>query len=74
MPHKPDSISIKDSKEGGPEESEEVIEGVGEGGCTSIMGEKGKVMWIPLPKHFGHVPGSLLGVASKWGPICCCQV
>ena len=33
----PDSGSVNDSKEGGPEESEEVMEGAGEGGRDSIL-------------------------------------
>ena len=56
--------SVKDSNEGGLEESEEVREGAGEGGHASILGE------TPLPKHLGHVPDSLCGVASKQGPTC----
>ena len=48
----PDSGSVGDSKEGGSNESEEVEDGVGEGGWKLQMG-------APLPKHFGHVVGNL---------------
>ena len=64
------SSSFKDSWEGGPEELEEVVGKVGEGGQASILGGEGGFMQTPLPKQFGHVPGSLLGVSSTWGPIC----
>ena len=57
----PDLGSIKDSREGGPEESEELVEGVGEGGCTSILGEEVGFMWTPLPKTFWPCPGQPLG-------------
>ena len=60
----PDSGSVKHSNEGGPEESEEVREEAGEGGCASILGE------TPLSKHLGYVSGNLCGVASKWEPTC----
>ena len=48
----PDSGSVKDSKEGGPDESEEVEDGVGKGDQKLQMG-------APLPKHLGHVVGNL---------------
>ena len=47
----PDSGSVRDSKEGDPDESEEVEYGVGEGGWKLQTG-------APLPKHFGHVVGN----------------
>ena len=48
----PDSGSIRDSKEGGPDELEEVEDGVGKGGWKLQMG-------APLPKHLGHMVGNL---------------
>ena len=48
----PDSGSVRDSKEGGLDESEEVEDGVGEGG------QKLQCIGAPLPKHFGHVFGN----------------
>ena len=48
----PDSGPVRDSKEGGPDESEEVEDGVGEGGW------KLQCIGAPLPKHFGHVFGN----------------
>ena len=59
----PDSGSVNNSNEGGPEESEEVRQGAGEGGCDSILGD------TPLPKHFGQVSGKHCSVASKWDPL-----
>ena len=44
-----DSGLVIDSKEGGPEESEEVEDGVGEGGWESYLSG------VPLPKHFSQV-------------------
>ena len=70
----PDSSFIRDSNEGGPEESEEVVDKVGEGAQASITGGEGGLMWTPLPKQFGHVPGSLWGNSSAQGPICLHQV
>ena len=56
----PDLGPIMDSKEGGPEESEEKEgEGADEGGLSIDLGEKGGVRQIPLPKHFGHDIGNL---------------
>ena len=43
---------------------------MGEGGQALILGGEGGFMWTPLPKQFGHVPDSLWGVSSTWGPIC----
>ena len=60
----PDSGSVKDSREGGPEESEEVEEGAGEGGRASSFGG------APLPKHLGQVSGNHCSTASGLGPIC----
>ena len=48
----PDSGSVRDSKEGGPEESEEIEDGVGEGGWASIL------IGIPLPRHLVIVSGN----------------
>ena len=64
----PDLGSVNDSKEGVPEELEEVREGAGEGGHASILGE------TPLPKHLGNVSGNLCSVAFKLGPTCQYQV
>ena len=50
----PDSESVKDSRDGGLDESEEVVEGVGDGSL--------ELQGAPLPKHLGHVIGHL------WGP------
>ena len=60
----PDLGSIYDSREGDPEESEEVEEGTGEGGWDSSFSG------APLPKHLGKVPGNHFGIASGQGPIC----
>ena len=60
----PDLGSVNDSNEGGLEESEEVREGAGDGGCDSIFGG------TPLLKHLGQVSGNICGVASRWGPTC----
>ena len=59
----PDSGLVIDSKEGGPEESEEVGDGLGEGGWESCF--SGAL----LPKHFGQVSGNYWGIASGQGPI-----
>ena len=58
----PDSSLVRDSREGGSNELEEVEDGVGEGGLKLQTGE-------PLPKHLGHVIGSLWGVSSVWGLV-----
>ena len=55
----PDSGSVRDSREGSSDESEEVEDGVGEGGLKLQTG-------APLPKHLGHVIGSLLRVSFVW--------
>ena len=59
----PNSGSVKDSRDGGPDESEEVVEGVGDGGLKLQVG-------APLPKHLGHVIGHLWGTSSSLGPVC----
>ena len=58
----PDLGSVNDSKEGGPEELEEVKEGAGEGGCDSIFSG------TPLPKQLDQVSGNCCSVSSRWGP------
>ena len=63
----PDSGSVKDSRDGGPSELEEVVKGVGNGG------EKLQVGTL-LPKHLGHVIGHLWGASSSLGPACIYQV
>ena len=60
----PDSGSVNDSREGGPEESEEVEEGADEGGWKSSFSG------APLPKYLGQVSGNHCSIASRWGPIC----
>ena len=50
-PSYPDSGAVRDSKEGGPNESEEVEDRVGKGGLKLQMR-------APLPKHFSHVVGN----------------
>ena len=59
----PDLGLVIDSKEGSPEESEEVEDGAGEGGPASNFNG------APLPKHFGQVLGTCWGAASGWGHI-----
>ena len=59
-----DSGSVNDSREGGPEESEEVEEGAGEAGLDSSFSG------APLPKHLCQVSGNCCGIASGWGHIC----
>ena len=63
----PDSGSVRDSREGSSEKSEEVEDGVGEGGLKLQTG-------APLPKHQGHVIGSLWVVSSVWGLVWQSQV
>ena len=58
----PDSGSVRDSREGGSDELEEVEDGVGKGGWKLQTG-------APLPKHLGHVIGSLCGVSSIQGLV-----
>ena len=53
----PDSRSVRDSKDGIPDELEEVVNGVGDGGLKLQVG-------APLPKHQGHVVGHLWGATS----------
>ena len=60
----PDSGSVNDSKEEGPEELAEVKEGAGEGGYDSIFSG------ASLPKHLGQVSGNCCSVASGQGPTC----
>ena len=51
----PNSGPVIDSKEGGPEESDEKEgDGTGEGGLSIDLGEGDGVRQIPLPKHLGH--------------------
>ena len=57
----PNSGSVKDSRDGGLDESEEVVEGVGDSGLKLQVG-------VPLPKHF--VIGHLWGISSSLGPVC----
>ena len=60
----PDSGSVNDSREGVPEESEEVEEGAGEGGLDSSFSR------ASLPKHLGQVSGNHCSITSGQGPIC----
>ena len=59
----PDSGLVRDSRDGGSDESEEVEDAVGEGGQKLPTR-------TPLPKHLGHIMGSLCGVSSIWGLVC----
>ena len=59
----PNSGSVKDSRDGSPNESEEVVVGVGDGGLKLQVG-------APLPKHLGHVIGHLWKASSSLGPVC----
>ena len=52
----PNSGSVKDSRDGSLNESEEVIKEVGDGGLKLQVG-------APLPKHLGHVIGHLWGIS-----------
>ena len=70
MPHNQIPVPLRIQGGRWSRESEEVVDKVGEGGCTSILGEEGGFMQNPLPKHFGHVSGSIWGVSSTWEPIC----
>ena len=63
----PDSESVKDSRDGSPYESEEVVEGVGNDGLKLQVG-------APLPKHLGYVIGHLWRASSSLGPVCQYQV
>ena len=60
----PDLGSVNDSREGGPEELEEVEDRAGEGGWDSSFSG------ASLPKHLGEVSSNCCGMASGWGPIC----
>ena len=59
----PDSGPVRDSKEGGLDELEEMEDGVGEGGhelqCSGA----------PLPKPFGQAFGNHWGIASGQGLV-----
>ena len=59
----PDLGSDKDSRDSGPNESEKVVKGVGDGGLKLQVG-------APLPKHLGHVIGHLWRPSSSLGPVC----
>ena len=59
----PNSGSVKDSRDGSPNESEEVVKGVGDGGLKLQVG-------APLPRHLGHVIGHLWISSSSLGPVC----
>ena len=59
----PDSGPVRDSKEGGPDELEEVKHGVGEGG------QELQCSGATLLKHFGQVFGNCWGIVSGQGLI-----
>ena len=63
----PNYGTVKDSRESGPNASEEVIEEVGDGGLKLQVG-------APLPKDLGHVIGHLWGISSSLEPVCRYQV
>ena len=58
----PDSGLVRDSREGGSNELEEVEDDIGKEDWKLLTG-------TPLPKHLGHVIGSLCGVSSVWGLV-----
>ena len=58
----PDSGSVRDSTDGSPDESEEVVDGVGNGGIKLQVG-------APLPKHWDHVVGHHWGAGSVLVPV-----
>ena len=58
----PDSSSVKDSRDGSSDKSEEVEDGVDNGGLKLQAG-------APLPRHGGHVVGSLCGASSVLGLV-----
>ena len=58
----PDSGSVRDSRDGSPDELEEVVNGVGDGGLKLQVG-------APLPKHQGHVVGHCWAAASVLVPV-----
>ena len=63
----PDSVSVKDSRDSSPNGSEEVVEGVGDGGLQLQVE-------APLPKHLGYKVVHLWGTSSVLGPISQYQV
>ena len=58
----PDPSLVRDSRDGGSNESEEVEDGVGNGGPKLQVG-------APLPKHWGHVIGNLCGASLVLGCV-----
>ena len=58
----PDSRSVRDSRDGSPDESQEVVNGVGNGGLKLQVGP-------PLSKHWGHVVGHHWGATSVLIPV-----
>ena len=61
----PDSGSVRDSRDGGSNESDKVEDRVGEGGQKLPIK-------APLPKHLSEIVGNLSGVSSIWGLVCQC--
>ena len=59
----PDLGSVNNSNEGGPEESEEVREGVGEGGLVSILGK------IPLPNTWAMSQATFVVLPLNGDPL-----
>ena len=59
----PDSGLVRDLRDGGSNESDEVEDGVGKGGQKLPLG-------APLPKYLGHVVGNLCGISSIWELVC----
>ena len=58
-----DSGSVRDLRDGGSNELEEVEDGVGKGGQKLPIG-------APLPKHLGHVVSNLCGISSVQELVC----
>ena len=58
----PDTWSGRDSRDGSPNELEEVVNGVSDG-CLKLQ------VRAPPPKHWGHVVGHLWWTTSVMGPI-----
>ena len=58
----PNSSLVRDSRDGGSDESEEMEDGVCKGGQKLQVG-------APLPKHWGHVIVNLCGASSILGLI-----
>ena len=56
----PDSGSVRDLRDGGCNESDEVEDGVGEGGQKLPLE-------APLPQHLGHVVRTSLSILSPGG-------